>query len=116
MATRRHPENCQVARKFEAITLERGITQDHTFEQWANAVSSEAGTASANFRKDIILELYNESAQLVAAYDVYRCWPSRYIALSPLNAEGDCVVVEQLTLENDGWARDQSIVLPKPAS
>ena len=72
--------------KYEAITLERGVTHDHDFEQWANKVwNLGAGLGSEvslkDFRKNIILELYNEAGQLVMAYKIYRCWVSEYQAL-----------------------------------
>src|ERR1700746_2388834 len=50
----------------EAITLERGVTHDKEFEQWANKVwNYGSGLGSevslADFRKDIIIEIYNEA-------------------------------------------------------
>src|SRR3974390_2029607 len=69
--------------EFDAITLERGVTHDLEFEQWANKVwSLNAGLGSEvslkDFRKDIIIEVYNEAGQTVLAYHVYRCWVSEY--------------------------------------
>ena len=60
--------------EFEAITLERGVTHDIAFEQWANKVwnyGAGLGTevSLADFRKDIILEIYNEAGQLVAGLE-----------------------------------------------
>jgi phage tail-like protein len=68
---------------YASITLERGVTHDLSFAQWANKVweyHNSTGTApdvSPNdFRKDITIELYNEAGQKVIAYNVYRCsWP-----------------------------------------
>jgi phage tail-like protein len=104
--------------QFEPITLERGLTQDADFEAWANLVwklgSSLGSESSLNeFRKDIIIELYNEAGQLVRAYKVYRCWPSEYQAISELNANDTSVALEILTLQNEGWERDTSVVEPK---
>ena len=67
--------------KFEPIMLERGVTHDPEFEAWANLVwNVEAGLGAevslANFRKDIIIEMYNEAGQLAIAYKVFRCWVS----------------------------------------
>jgi phage tail-like protein len=58
--------------QYEAITLERGVTQDTDFGQWANKVwQLGAGLGSevslADFRKDVILDFYNEAGQLVLA-------------------------------------------------
>src|ERR1035437_4812775 len=58
--------------KYEAITLERGLTQDKNFHDWAGLVwnfGSSLGSevSLANMRKDIYLEFYNEAGQLVMA-------------------------------------------------
>src|SRR5262249_25849780 len=50
--------------KYTEITLERGVTHDPEFENWANRVWNFGAGLGAevslrNFRKDIILELYN---------------------------------------------------------
>ena len=104
--------------RYEPITIERGVTQDHDFEQWADkvwklgaALGSEV--ALADFRKDVILEFYNEAGQLALAFNIYRCWPSAYEALPDLDANVGAVAIERLVLENEGWARDPSVVEPK---
>jgi phage tail-like protein len=107
--------------KFDAITLERGVTHDPEFEAWANKVwKLGAGLGSevslADFRKDIVIELLNEAGQVVHAYKVYRCWPSDYVALGDLDAHAAHVAFEQLTLQNEGWERDTSVVEPKEPS
>jgi phage tail-like protein len=107
--------------KYEAITLERGITQDLAFEQWANKVwnySSTLGTEVSlqDFRKDIIIEMYNEAGQLVIAYNVYRCWVSEYLAQPDLDASANAVAIQHIKLENEGWERDTSVVEPQELS
>jgi phage tail-like protein len=101
---------------YDAITLERGLTSDTAFEDWANLVykfGAGAGSeSSAAYRKDIVLELYNEAGQLVRAYDVYRCWPSHFSALPILNAGTPALAIESITLQNEGWQRDASVVPP----
>lgn len=104
--------------RFEAVTIERGVTHDAAFEQWANKVWDYQGGAGhdvslADFRKDVRIELYNEAGQLVLAYDVHRCWPSEYQALPELDAEGDAVAIQLLVLQNEGWQRDHSVAEPK---
>jgi phage tail-like protein len=107
--------------QYEPITLERGVTEDAEFEQWANkvwklgaALGSEVSLA--DFRKDIILEFYNEAGQVVLAYKIYRCWPSIFQALPDLDANGAAVAIEALVLENEGWERDASVVPPPEPS
>jgi phage tail-like protein len=106
---------------FEPIVLERGLTYDHAFEDWANLVwKLGAGlggeSALANFRKDIMIEVYNEAGQLIFAYKVYRCWISEYQALPDLDANANAVAIEHIKLENEGWERDTSVVEPKEPS
>ena len=93
---------------FEPITLEAGVTHDHTFEQWANRVRDHP----ADFRKNIRIELYTEGGVLFRAYTVFRCWPSEYQALSDLESAGSTVAITLLTLQNEGWERDTAI--PEP--
>ena len=103
--------------QFDAITLERGLTDDPAFESWANLVWQYGAALGAemslnDFRKDILIELYNEAGQLVRSYKVFRCWPSEYQAMSGLNANEAAVLVERIKLENEGWERDTSVVEP----
>lgn len=107
--------------KYDAITLERGLTQDRAFEAWADqvwtfGVGLGSESALANFRKDIYIEFYNEAGQLVLAYKVYRAWVSEYVALPTLDAQANAVAIEHITLENEGWERDTSVTEPKEPS
>lgn len=107
--------------KFEAITLERGVTHDLEFEKWAsrvwnfgNGLGSEMSLQ--NFRKDLIIEVYNEAGQLVLAYKVYRCWVSEYQALPDLDANANAVAIQSIKLENEGWERDEQVSEPSEPS
>ena len=107
--------------KYEPITLERGVTHDPEFLRWATKVwNFGAGLGSEvslkDFRKDILIEVYNEAGQLVLAYKVYRCWVSEYQALPDLDANANAVAIEQLKLENEGWERDVEVVEPTEPS
>jgi phage tail-like protein len=95
--------------KYDAITLEAGVTLDTTFEQWANKVNDFQGDAAmslAAFRKNITIEVYNTQGQKVLAYNVFRCWVSEYQALPQLDAGGNAVMISTIKLENEGWVRD----------
>jgi phage tail-like protein len=102
---------------FDAITLERGVTHDAAFEDWANLVWRRGGggneIALSSFRKDIVIELLNEAGQVVLAYKVYRCWVSEFAALPDLDANSAAVAFQHLKLENEGWERDTSVPEPK---
>lgn len=103
--------------KYEAITLERGVTHDLEFEQWSNKVwnyGSGLGSEVSlkDFRKDLIIEVYNEAGQIVLAYNIFRCWVSEYQALPELDASANAVAIQTLKLENEGWVRDTAVVEP----
>jgi phage tail-like protein len=103
--------------RYEAITLERGVTHDAEFENWANKVwkfGSQLGAEVSlkDFRKDVTIEFYNEAGQLALAYKIHRCWVSEYQALPDLDANASSVAIEQIRLENEGWERDTSVVEP----
>ena len=66
----------------------------------------------ADFRKDIILEFYNEAGQLAIAYKVFRCWVSEYQALPDLDANANAVAIQHIKLENEGWERDTAVTEP----
>ena len=103
--------------KYEAITLERGVTHDPEFERWANKIWNFGSGLGAevslkDFRKDLIIEVYNEAGQVALAYRVYRCWVSEYQALPELDASSSAVAIQTLKLENEGWERDYEVTEP----
>jgi phage tail-like protein len=107
--------------KFEAISLERGVTHDATFLQWVNKVWNYgnglgAEVSLADFRKDVIIEVYNEAGQVVKTYNVFRCWVSEYQALPELDASAHAVAIESIKLENEGWEIDTAVGEPKEPS
>lgn len=123
VVTHRHGGDPSSSRKspgrseYEAVTLERGVTHDRDFEAWANKVWNfgtvlGAETSLRDFRKDVILELYNEAGQLAIAYKVFRCWVSEFQALPELDANANAVAIQTLKLENEGWERDVSVSAP----
>lgn len=110
--------------KYEPITLERGVTHDTEFEKWANKVwsygNAQAGpehrtreVSLADFRKDIIIDMFNEAGQKVISYKVYRCWVSEFQALPELDASANAVAIQTLTLQNEGWERDYDVTEPE---
>jgi phage tail-like protein len=107
--------------EYEAVTLERGVTHDTEFEKWANKVwnwGSALGSEVSlrDFRKDVILEVYNEAGQIAIAYKIYRCWVSEYQSLPDLDANANEVAIQTLKLENEGWERDYDVTEPTEPS
>jgi phage tail-like protein len=104
--------------KYDAITLERGVTHDLEFEAWANKVwhigtGLGAEVSLKDFRKDVILEVCNETGQVVLAYKIYRCWVSEFQALPDLDANANAVAIQTLKLEHEGWERDTAVQEPR---
>lgn len=103
--------------EFDPITLERGVTHDLEFETWANKVWN-FGTALGkevslkDFRKDLLLEVYNEAGQPAITYKIYKCWVSEYQSLPDFDANANAVAIQHLKLENEGWERDTSVTEP----
>ena len=104
--------------KYEPILLERGVTHDTDFEAWANRVWQYGNglgdeISLASFRKDILLDLYNEAGQVVLTYKVYRCWVSEFQAMPELDANANAVAIQSIKLENEGWERDREVPEPQ---
>ena len=102
--------------EYEAITLERGVTHDKEFEQWANKVWNFGATGKevslADFRKEVVIEVYNEAGQCAIRYNVHRCWVSEFQAMSDLDGNANAVLIQHLKLENEGWERDYDVTEP----
>jgi phage tail-like protein len=106
---------------YDAITLSRGVTHDLEFEKWSNKVwnfGSGLGSEISlkDFRKDIIIEVYNEAGQVAIAYKVYRCWVSEYVAMPDLDSNADAILIQTIKLENEGWERDEGVTEPSEPS
>jgi phage tail-like protein len=106
---------------YDAISIERGVTHDPEFQRWANKVWNFGAGLGAevslkDFRKDIILEVYNEAGQLAIAYKIYRCWPSEYQAQADLDGNANAVLIESMTLQNEGFERDPEVSEPTEPS
>ncbi|WP_266168820.1 phage tail protein [Dyella subtropica] len=107
--------------EFEALTLDRGVTHDTEFEAWAAKVWQFGSTLGSevslkDFRKDVILDFYNEAGQLAISYKIYRAWVSEYQAMPDLDANANAVAIQHIKLENEGWERDTSVTEPNELS
>ena len=104
--------------EYDPITLDRGVTHDPEFEKWANKVWNFGSGLGAevslkDFRKDVILEIYNEAGQLALAYKIFRCWVSEFQAVADLDANANAVLIQHIKLENEGFERDAEV--PEPS-
>jgi phage tail-like protein len=103
--------------KYEAITMERGVTFDSDFETWANAAQlldkGSPSTSLANLRREMRIVLLDETGLPVKQYLVHNCWVSEFQALSDLDAGGNAVAIEHIKVENEGWETDASVTEQK---
>jgi phage tail-like protein len=102
--------------KYEAISLEQGLTHDPVFEQWANLVNNIDGDSAmslVNFRKDIVINVMNLQGQVAISYQVKRAWVSEYQALPDFDAgTTNTVGIQTIKLEHEGWERDEAATEP----
>ncbi len=100
--------------QYEPIIIQRPRSGDKEFERWANKVwnfGSGLGSEVSlkDFRKNIRIELCTKEGKVLLAFNIYRCWPSEYVALSDLGAESKALATEKLVLQHEGWERDYAV-------
>jgi phage tail-like protein len=104
--------------EYDALVLERAVTSDTVFEQWANKTWSYANSAGGletslqDFRRDITIDVFDAGGQKVLSYQVFNCWVSEYQPVSDFDANANAVSVQHIKLENEGWVRDLDVVTP----
>jgi phage tail-like protein len=86
--------------RYEPITLERAVTRDTAFEDWAKGTDAQGALC-----KDVMIELLDEAGLVIHAIKVFDCWVSEYQAFSQLAADSDDLALEMIRVENAGWQR-----------
>jgi phage tail-like protein len=105
--------------QYDGLTLERGVTHDVEFENWANKIHPFAGDVAmdlANYKKELTLEVMNEKGQVALRYFLHGCWVSEFTSIPALDANANAVAVETIKIELDGWERDAGTQEPDEAS
>jgi phage tail-like protein len=85
--------------KYEPITLERGVTQDSSFANWA-------GHADAAARAGLTLKAYDTAGRPRRSYSLSGCSASEYRALPNLSANANAIAIQHIKLECEGFAMD----------
>jgi len=101
--------------KIEPVTLERGLTHDKQFINWANQVNNPDGAAAnslLNYRKNVRIVVHNMQGVPVMAYNLLRAWVSEFQALPEMDANANAVAVEMLKLEAEGFVLDEAVTEP----
>ena len=87
--------------KYSNITLKRGVFQsDNEFFEWWNEAKLFEGN-SAQFRRDIIISLLNESHEPVVTWKAKNAWALK-IQSTDLNAGNSETALESLELVHEG--------------
>ncbi len=105
--------------KYEAITLEQGLTHDTVFERWANLVNNiegDGGMSLLQYRKQIVVNVLNLQGSVVLSYKIFRAWVSEFQTLPDLDAHAmNTVGIQTLKIEHEGWQRDSAVPEPTEA-
>jgi len=77
------PRNNPGGVRYEDVTLEKGLSMNNSFEEWANAVvrlQSDPGSVSG-FKRTIFIDVFDlkgnptdRQSQPIASYKLNRCW------------------------------------------
>jgi phage tail-like protein len=98
--------------KYDAVSLEAGITYDTAFSDWANLVNDFAShsiTSLGEFRKNVTVDVFNEAGQLALSYHLFRAWVADYQALPDLDASANAVAITTIKLEYEWFERDEEV-------
>jgi phage tail-like protein len=103
--------------EYEAITLERGVTHDTAFANWAGKVWSgdpdrDLLAPPEELRDDIILEILSETGQRTITHRIHRCWPSEYRAVPDSSDDANSIAIQHIKLQCEGWEEDQPVTEP----
>lgn len=101
---------------YDPITLENGLTNDKTFQEWATTLMRNEFTEGARktepgFRKNIKIEVLDiDNKSPVRTYTLHNAWCSKYTALSDLVGDANDIIIESLELQYEGFVREDNNV------
>lgn len=96
--------------KYDTITLQRGITCDPHFQQWASKINADPGDGTidpAIPRKECALEVLNERGRVARRYLLHGCLVSDYTVAKILDSSSNAIPIKSITLKLDGWEKTQ---------
>ncbi len=88
---------------YEPATLERGLTNNAEFHEWAQKLDSVKDSYANDFRKDVKISLCDENGNEGVSFILLNCWVSQYKAMPDLDAGANSIAIESITLEHEGW-------------
>ncbi|HEX6566384.1 MAG TPA: phage tail protein [Chthoniobacterales bacterium] len=94
--------------EYEVIELERGVTYDSDFKQWASKICQYECERDVEVPlKDIRIDRYNEKGEITAAHTIHRCRVSEFHARPELDAATTSPEIRRIKLEHEGWEREK---------
>ena len=97
----RTPMKIPGLKKYSNITLKKGLADSKVMYDWVIA-----GVDGAVQRKTITISLMDETAAVVASWQVINAWPMKYTA-PDFNATSSEVAIETLEIAHEGMTRVQ---------
>jgi phage tail-like protein len=96
--------------EYQPVTFEAGVTNDATFEDWANQLvhleERPNRVGEPDFRREVEVHVYDiDNTTVVRKYVLHRAWVSKYTAMSDLAGDGNDVIVETLEVTHEGYER-----------
>jgi len=101
--------------KSEPVTLERGLSHDDQFIEWANLVSNPItgpDISLSKYRKEVTIQVLNEAGTPAIAYILKRAWVSEFQAVPEMDANANAVGIQMLKLEYEGFIVDPNVSEP----
>jgi phage tail-like protein len=96
--------------EYAEVTFEIGMTNDPSFEEWANHLvhleERPGRLGEPDFRREVeihVLDIDNQS--LVRKFVLHRAWVTKYTAMSDLAGDGSDVLFESLQVAHEGFER-----------
>jgi phage tail-like protein len=83
-------------RKFENVTLKRGIVGDKSLWDWHDAIANNPLD-----RRAVVITLLGPDAEPICRWELRAAWPSKYEGPT-FNAEANDVAIETLVLTHEG--------------
>jgi phage tail-like protein len=102
---------------YEPVTLEAGLTNDESFQQWAlqlirhdqlqiDRPDAPPRVADPDFRREVMIKVFDIDVQLVVKrFILHRAWVSKFTAMSELAAEANEVLIETIEIQHEGFTQ-----------
>jgi phage tail-like protein len=101
---------------YDPITLESGLTNDVSFQDWATTLMRHEKSAGERklepgFRKDVTIEVMDiDNKTVVRKYSLLNAWVSKYTAMSDLVGDANDVIIEMIEIQYEGFTREDQNV------